>query len=785
MKFNYRPDTAQNYDQPFLAHIVDSQMALTGPFTGRYLYSWVEQVYDATSGIDVDAPSARTGFFDQDSPELTAQPAFEPNNRYVEPGAMVKMQVKGFVGELLTYQIVDAAPPCFVQVTDSTPVDGWFPGLLQAWDSELQDWYAPERWDVDAKVYVGGTVWVRDAGDQPLALDARYVGLYSGLYERVQSFITGTPAAASAVFKITGAYSSGYPWTRQAWTGSAFADASPTETGTNLYEVNGNTTIPVNKYVIAFPTPGDSSDWMCQYTNVTKDVEVGCGLEKTTSPDTIKVNLTEQVFDGLTWDNEGCVLSWTPGCGMTVGSDPDNPGLDAFAVDLDVLAGDAADTALVTHDAVYPSTCKSLAVDLDVATTSSSNFDKITGFSITAGKLRLSWDRKTVTVSKNAAGLPVNVEFGSAASMYQEVDICLAGECCDAEELVITECTRDPSSGDTSTVFSFDSTVAGGVPPYSYLWDFGDDETDTTNPTSHIYVEPGDYSPHLTVTDACGTVAECSPGTITVTGGIETDCCPDDPIPQNLNLNWKCNGGTTTLGDTTLTWNGTCWFGSGDCPTLNFPYEISLACLDDVWKVGIVIRDCEDAPFGFSKDFDGLCAALPGEITLVSCCPFEATFGVSPLRSCDPCNQGFPTEDYEWRFTITASGQTCPPSTDPGTSCSDTEGAVPVYSFDTGYPVSIDYATYGADAGWVKYPITSGTTYKVTVSASGGGAAANYHTDLYEGTSCASKTQKASIDFGDGCASFTATVTGWMYVRLSANISGTPTYTITASTGSC
>ncbi|WP_439624058.1 PKD domain-containing protein [Gemmata sp.] len=366
--------------------------------------------------------------------------------------------------------------------------------------------------------------------------------------------------------------------------------------------------------------------------------ELGCGLAYDEGTDTLSVDLTDVVFDGLYFDPEICALGVNFGCGITISADPEEG--DQLVVDVPALAGDGTLSSLV----VVPggSGCDYLGVDLDVAYTTTETVVTNTALSVVAGKLRLTQTKVTYTNYFNAAGLLIDRTAGSPVESYTEVESCLFGECCEAEELTAM-CSRTPSSGGTDTVFTFSVTPSGGVAPYAYLWDFGDDETSDESDPVHTYDEAGGYSPSVTVTDACGNVVECSPGSITVTA---------------------------------------------------------------------------------------------------------------------------------------------PPS-EPATSCSDIEGDVPVYSFGTGYPVALDYGTYSIDGGWVKYPIVSGNTYKVTVSAGGPGANANYHTDLYQGTACDAKTHKGSIDFGDGCASFTATVTGWMYVRLSENISGTPTYTITAAVGAC
>ncbi len=56
----------------------------------------------------------------------------------------------------------------------------------------------------------------------------------------------------------------------------------------------------------------------------------------------------------------------------------------------------------------------------------------------------------------------------------------------------------------------FTANVSGGVPPYSYSWNFGDGTTASTNPAYHSYSTPGYYTITVTVTDAINDKASAS-----------------------------------------------------------------------------------------------------------------------------------------------------------------------------------------------------------------------------------------------------------------------------------
>lgn len=55
--------------------------------------------------------------------------------------------------------------------------------------------------------------------------------------------------------------------------------------------------------------------------------------------------------------------------------------------------------------------------------------------------------------------------------------------------------------------FTFVASIAGGTPPYTYLWDFGDGTTSTQESPTHNF-DSGTYSVTLTITDAAGSQAQ-------------------------------------------------------------------------------------------------------------------------------------------------------------------------------------------------------------------------------------------------------------------------------------
>ncbi len=112
--------------------------------------------------------------------------------------------------------------------------------------------------------------------------------------------------------------------------------------------------------------------------------------------------------------------------------------------------------------------------------------------------------------------------------------------------------------------------------------------------------------------------------------GVETDCCPDDTVPEELSVEITTAGGCTCTTSTgTITWNGVKWIGDITLAGCGGNAEISLECggAFGAGNWGIQLEDC-DSQSG---------------IATADCEPFEA----SVLLAADLCCGGSGT------FTIT------------------------------------------------------------------------------------------------------------------------------------
>lgn len=64
-----------------------------------------------------------------------------------------------------------------------------------------------------------------------------------------------------------------------------------------------------------------------------------------------------------------------------------------------------------------------------------------------------------------------------------------------------------PYIGMPNTAVQFHCTIFGGIPPYNYLWSFGDGGTSSSEQPTHTYTQSGLYTVMLQVTDSVGNVS--------------------------------------------------------------------------------------------------------------------------------------------------------------------------------------------------------------------------------------------------------------------------------------
>ncbi len=89
-------------------------------------------------------------------------------------------------------------------------------------------------------------------------------------------------------------------------------------------------------------------------------------------------------------------------------------------------------------------------------------------------------------------------------------------------------CTASPTSGDIPLTVNFIGSAAGGIPPYSYSWNFGDGTSSTAQNPSHTYTQAGSYTATLTVTDSIASQAIASTE-VSASSPVHEVTAPDTP----------------------------------------------------------------------------------------------------------------------------------------------------------------------------------------------------------------------------------------------------------------
>lgn len=124
---------------------------------------------------------------------------------------------------------------------------------------------------------------------------------------------------------------------------------------------------------------------------------------------------------------------------------------------------------------------------------------------------------------------------------------------------VVADFAYAPTNPAVGQSISFSATASGGIPPYTFGWDFGDGTTGTGATVTHSYNTPDSFIVTLTVTDSVGHVGKVSK-TVVLSGALVADFTftPAKPaINETVTFTATATGGTTpytfgwTFGDGT------------------------------------------------------------------------------------------------------------------------------------------------------------------------------------------------------------------------------------------
>jgi hypothetical protein len=124
-------------------------------------------------------------------------------------------------------------------------------------------------------------------------------------------------------------------------------------------------------------------------------------------------------------------------------------------------------------------------------------------YSIDGNKITFNFEVESASeVYSGIYAATVDSALESALSFYMFAD-----EFSDLEQGL--SCSAGgPYSGKPGDTIEFEGAASGGFKPYTWYWDFGDDETSEVQNPTHTYDESGNYQVTLTVADGAGNTCE-------------------------------------------------------------------------------------------------------------------------------------------------------------------------------------------------------------------------------------------------------------------------------------
>ncbi len=194
--------------------------------------------------------------------------------------------------------------------------------------------------------------------------------------------------------------------------------------------------------------------------------------------------------------------------------------------------------------------------------TSSTSYLTSTFANTSVAATTYAWDFGDGNTSTLASPTHTYATNGTYTACLITTNACGADTAC---QTITAQCFV-PSAAYTQTTnqLIFTGTNTSGGLPNSYLWDFGDGTTSTTQNANHTYSSPGIYTVCMTVSNPCGTDSVCQTVNISCTypvaswtsasGGLVANFINSSSgLPTSYAWNFG-DGGTSSLGNPTHTY---------------------------------------------------------------------------------------------------------------------------------------------------------------------------------------------------------------------------------------
>jgi len=216
--------------------------------------------------------------------------------------------------------------------------------------------------------------------------------------------------------------------------------------------------------------------------------------------------------------------------------------------------------------------------------------------------------------------------------------------------------TASPTSGLAPLTVNFTGSASGGTSPYSYSWNFGDDQFSTTQNPSHTYSAAGTYTATVTVTDS-QSATNSQPLAISVTAApsplvANASASPSSgQAPLVVNFTGSASGGTAPY---TYRWT----FGEGGSSTTQSPSHT----YSTIGNFTAILTVTDSLSTTNSKSLTISVTAAPSQLTATASA--NPTSGLAPLtvNFTGSATGGTAPYTYSWIFGDGSSSTTQNPS---------------------------------------------------------------------------------------------------------------------------